>query len=58
MKAFFKIDLDLTVPADWTTLEMKIALAEWAQEHDIKIEGLVRQVISLDVRDTDYIRIV
>lgn len=42
---------------DWAIDELKMALAEWAQEHNAVIEGLIRQVISLDVRDLDYFRV-
>lgn len=56
MKAFFKVDIDVIVKDDWAVDDLKMALAEWAQLHDAVIEGLIRQVISLDVRDTDYFR--
>ena len=57
MKAFFKVDIDVTVMDDWAVDDLKVALAEWAQEHNAVIEGLIRQVISLDVRDLDYFRV-
>lgn len=57
MKSFFLVNINVTVADDWTVEDVKYYLAEWAQEHNLKIEGLIRQVISLDVRDNEYFQV-
>ena len=53
-RSYFKISFDVIVPDLWTVQDMKLALAHWCQEYDIKIEGLVKQVESLKQVDNDY----
>ena len=37
----FDIHLEIVADADWTIKDVKLALAEWAQEYELDMEGSI-----------------
>lgn len=46
----FEVHLDVVVDADWEVEDLKIALAEFAQEHEVEMEGTIAVVGSPTAR--------
>ena len=57
MAAYFRLGLDLQCPNDWDINDIRMALAYFAQEHEIKIEGSVKQIADMTTKDIEYFRI-
>lgn len=54
----FDLKLEIAVDDCWTVEDVKMALTEWAQDHDLELEGTVVQKQNGKNEDIEYFVVV